>query len=216
MTTPVPSMNAKVDAITDAVEAAIARGNNHPGGVRRFILQGAIRGALRDISDRRIAPRRLYGAGPNAGGRPTTSRPVPRWSRLEFATGVCPRHGPTTFTRRVGAAPSPSLMPFTDPLPSPTPPVLPWNGGGGTMAGRRGVPPFFDNRDGPTAAACPPGFAYDIDVVFPQPLLSPIRTPPRTPSYADVAANRIDGLRRSTNGAGVTSSSVEGEAAGRR
>jgi hypothetical protein len=78
MTTPVPSMNAKVDAITDAVEAAIARGNNHPGGVRRFILQGAIRGALRDISDRRIAPRRLYGAGPNAGGRPTTSRPVPR------------------------------------------------------------------------------------------------------------------------------------------
>ncbi|OQU93278.1 hypothetical protein SORBI_3001G512666 [Sorghum bicolor] len=90
-------MNAKVDAITDAVEAAIARGNNHPGGVRRFILQGAIRGALRDISDRRIAPRRLYGAGPNAGGRPTTSRPVPRLSRLEFATGVCPRHGPTTW-----------------------------------------------------------------------------------------------------------------------
>ncbi|EER95383.2 hypothetical protein BDA96_01G419300 [Sorghum bicolor] len=97
-------MNAKVDAITDAVEAAIARGNNHPGGVRRFILQGAIRGALRDISDRRIAPRRLYGAGPNAGGRPTTSRPVPRWSRLDAVTIADAVHRPSPITNSTGAA----------------------------------------------------------------------------------------------------------------
>jgi hypothetical protein len=36
-------MNSMVDAITDAVEVAIVRGNNHPRGVRRFILWGAIR-----------------------------------------------------------------------------------------------------------------------------------------------------------------------------
>ena len=42
-------MNAMVDAVTDAVEAAIAHSTSHPGGLRRFILQGAIRRVLRDI-----------------------------------------------------------------------------------------------------------------------------------------------------------------------
>ena len=124
-------MNAKVDAITDAVEAAIARGNNHPGGVRRFILQGAIRRVLRDIADRRITPRRLHGAGPNAGGRPTSQHPVPRSSRLEY-TGIYPRHGPTMFVRRAGAAPEytppmPSSLPRPSPmtrLPPPPPPPM--------------------------------------------------------------------------------------------
>ena len=49
MTTPnVPSMNAMVDSITDAVENAIIHGNQS-GGVRRFMVQGAVCRALRDI-----------------------------------------------------------------------------------------------------------------------------------------------------------------------
>ncbi|CAN6313747.1 unnamed protein product [Urochloa humidicola] len=47
-TSNIPSMNAMVDSITDAVETAIIRGN-HSGGVRRFMVQGAVRRALRDI-----------------------------------------------------------------------------------------------------------------------------------------------------------------------
>ncbi|KAG0530127.1 hypothetical protein BDA96_05G158100 [Sorghum bicolor] len=179
---PVPSMNAKVDAITDAVEAAIARGNNHPGGVRRFILQGAIRCALRDIAECRITPRRLHGAGPNAGGRPTTPRPVPRSSRLQYATGVCPRHGTTTFVRRVGGPslaspplsslprPSTSMLPPT-PSFSPTVPAQPWNGG---------VRPRHAGM-----TAWPPGFAYDMDIGLPPP--PPL---PAGRSYAEVTAAR--------------------------
>ena len=60
MTTHVPSMNAMVDSITDAVETAMTRGN-HAGGLRRFMLQGAVRRALWDISDYRIPPRRFHG-----------------------------------------------------------------------------------------------------------------------------------------------------------
>ena len=61
MTTPnVPSMNAMVDSITDAVENAIIRGNQS-GGVRRFMVQGAVRRALRDIQHQRIPLRRSNG-----------------------------------------------------------------------------------------------------------------------------------------------------------
>ncbi|KAG0520245.1 hypothetical protein BDA96_08G057300 [Sorghum bicolor] len=73
-TSPLPSMNAMVDAVTDAVEAAIARGNSHLGGVCRFILQGAICRVLRDIGQHRIPLRRRLTTGLNAGGRPSTSR----------------------------------------------------------------------------------------------------------------------------------------------
>ena len=46
MTTPnVPSMNAMVDSIMDAAENTIIRGNQS-GGVRRFMVQGAVRRAL--------------------------------------------------------------------------------------------------------------------------------------------------------------------------
>jgi hypothetical protein len=60
MANPIPSMNAMVDSITDAIESTIARGN-HVGGFRRFMLQGAVRYALRDIHDHRIPPRRFLG-----------------------------------------------------------------------------------------------------------------------------------------------------------
>ncbi|OQU78818.1 hypothetical protein SORBI_3008G053750 [Sorghum bicolor] len=72
-TPPLLSMNAMVDAVTDAVEAAIARGNSHLGGVRRFFLQGAIHRVLRDIGQHRIPLRRHLTTGLNAGGRPSTS-----------------------------------------------------------------------------------------------------------------------------------------------
>ena len=45
-------MNAMVDTITDAVESAIAR-SNAAGGPPRFMLQSAVRRALRDINERR-------------------------------------------------------------------------------------------------------------------------------------------------------------------
>jgi hypothetical protein len=45
-------MNAMVDTITDAVESAIAR-SNAAGGPSRFMLQSAVRRALRDINERR-------------------------------------------------------------------------------------------------------------------------------------------------------------------
>ena len=225
-TPPLPSMNAMVDAVTDAVEAAIARGNSHPGGVRRFILQGAIRRVLRDIGQHRIALRRRLATGPNAGGRPSTPRQAPRSSRIQYTTGVCPRHGPTTFVRRVGAtpvaSPKPSSLPKPSPLPAPTPTALlptssallrPWNGGGGLAAARRDV----------DIPAWPPGFAYDFDITPPPPptrptALSPIAPPPtRGRSYADVvaatSARGRDALPPADKlGAGFVSSSVKGEA----
>ena len=48
----VPTMNAMVDTITDAVESAIAR-SNAAGGPPRFMLQSVVRRALRDINERR-------------------------------------------------------------------------------------------------------------------------------------------------------------------
>ena len=227
-TPPLPSMNAMVDAVTDAVEAAIARGNSHPGGVRRFILQGAIRRVLRDIGQHRIALRRRLTTGPNAGGRPSTPCQAPRSSRTQYTTGVCPRHGPTTFVRRVAAtsvaSPKPSSLPKPSPFPAPTPTALlptsssllrPWNEGGGPATVRR-------NDDMP---AWPPSFAYDFDVALnlppSPPPLSPIRTPStRGRSYAAVTAANIDGHRSALPpadalGAGFISSSVKGEATGR-
>ena len=223
-TPPLPSMNAMVDAVTDAVEAAIARGNSHPGGVRRFILQGAIRRVLRDIGQHRIALRRHLATGPNAGGRPSTPRQAPRSSRTQYTTGVCPRHGPTTFVRRVGAtllaSPKPSSLPKPSPFPTPTPTASssllhPWNGGGGPATARR-------NDD---MLAWPSGFAYDFDVALnlppSPPALSPIRTPStRGRSYAVVTAAHRDGHRSALPpadalGAGFVSSSVKGEATGR-
>ena len=203
---PVPSMNAKVDAITDAVEAAIAQGNNHPGGVRRFILQGAICRALRDIAERRIAPHRFHGAGPNAGGRPTTPRPVPRSSRLQYAV-ASPK--PSSLS-----TPSSSMLPLspTHRMPAPT---QPWNGGGGFMAGRRDATTL--PKTDFSMAAWPSGFAYDLNVVLPQPVLPPIGTAPtRTaPSYADIAANRGEAQRRTASGAGGSSSIGGGGGGGR-
>ncbi|CAN6362702.1 unnamed protein product [Urochloa humidicola] len=55
-TSNIPSMNAMVDSITDAVETTIIRGN-HSGGVRRFMVQGVVRHALRDIHSNRIPTR---------------------------------------------------------------------------------------------------------------------------------------------------------------
>jgi len=202
MTTPAPSMNAMVDAVTDAVKAAIARGNAHPGGVQRFIIQGAVRRVLREIGLRRIPPRRFHGNGGNAGGHPGTPRPVPRSSRLEYAAGVCPRHGPAMFVR---------------PLTTPTPP---WNGGGGSMAGRHGAPPAAPRRTG--FDAWPPGFAFDLDVALPPPPPPPIAPPAnrlqmRGRTYAEAAATPPTSRLPPTNalGAGFASPS-KGEAAPHR
>ena len=62
-----PSMNATVDTITDAVESAIVR-NNAPGRPPCFMLQSAVRCALRDINDRRAPLRRFNGVRTNSGG----------------------------------------------------------------------------------------------------------------------------------------------------
>lgn len=72
------------------------------------------------------------------------------------------------------------------------------------MAARRGAPPLFNNSA--ATEMWLPGFAYDLDVALP---------PPPPPSYADVAANRRQGLRQTalplgnTLGAGYLSSSDE-------
>ena len=63
-----PSMNAMVDTITDAVESAIAR-SNAPGRPPCFMLQSAVRCALRDINDRRAPLRHFNGVSTNSGGR---------------------------------------------------------------------------------------------------------------------------------------------------
>ena len=211
MTTPVPpSMNAMVDAVTDAVEAAIARGNAHPGGVRRFIIQGAVRRVLREIGLRRIPPRRFHGNGGNAGGRPGTPRLVPRSSRLEYAAGVCPRHGPAMFVRSAG----------TPMEPPPTTPTPPWNGGSDSMAGRHGAPPSAPRRT--EFGAWPPGFAFDLNVALPPPPPSPIAPPAnrlqtRSRTYAEAAATPPASRLPPANalGAGFASPS-KGEAAPHR
>src|SRR6185312_5019841 len=112
MTTPnVPFMNAMVDSITDAVENAIIRGNQS-GGVRRFMVQGVVRRALRDIQHQRIPLRR-------SNGHHERRSPAP---------------GPVLYIRDTGMAPLPPVAPM--PLAPPR------NDSGGAMAGRRGAPPF--------------------------------------------------------------------------
>jgi hypothetical protein len=208
MTTPVPSMNAMVDSITDAVESVIHRSSNHPGGLRRFMLQGAVRHVLRDIHAHRIPPRR------SSGGRPSSLRleirssscPVPRSSRLEFAPGVCPTHGPTMFVRRTRAPPETPLMMLRPAPPSLSSPALtmPRNGGAGPLAACQGAPPLPTSNIG--AEAWPLGFAYDVDV----PLL-PLPPPPGGRSYAEVTRRSILPPRNAL-GAGFASSSHEKEA----
>jgi hypothetical protein len=193
MSNPIPSMNAMVDSITDAVESAIHRGH-HVGGLRRFMLQGAIRRALRDISDHRIPPHHFHDIhiGGSSGHR---SSPCPELALL-FAPGVCPTHGPTMFVRHVGASPLPStslrpptmLLPPPPPLPSTTL-ALSWNGGGGSMAAHCGAPPLPNHSAG--AEAWLPGFTYDLNIALP-----PAPPPTHLLSYADVAANRRQGLHR--------------------
>jgi hypothetical protein len=222
MTTPVPSMNAMVDSITDAVECAIARGLDHPGGVRRFMFQGAVRHALRDIHDHHTPLRRFNGVRPG-GGRPSSPRPVPRSSRLQFAPGICSTHGHAMFVRRVRVSselsPMPSSLPrpsmtLLPPPPNPPPPLtMPWNGGGGLMAERRGASSLPYRSAGMEMWST--GFGYDLDVALPSPALPPIGPPlNRGCSYADVAVARPTQRLppRNAIGAGFASSSNEGEA----
>ena len=172
-----PSMNAMVDTITDAVETAIAR-SNAPSGHPRFMLQSAVRRALRDINERHTPLRRSNGVRTADSAR----RSSPRTPSLQFAPGTGPTHGAAMFVRRLGAPPSllprpPTPHPSALPRPSPSmtmmlPPVpsavaAPWTEGGGTMAGRRGTPLASNSNAG--AEAWPPGFAYDLDVVRPPP-----------------------------------------------
>ncbi|CAN6362701.1 unnamed protein product [Urochloa humidicola] len=73
----------------------------------------------------------------------------------------------------------------------------------GTMAARRGVPPFFNSND--EAEKWPPGFAYDPNIAPPSP---PLPSPSRF--YADVASNRHTTLPSSSAlGAGFVSSQEE-------
>ncbi|RLM70113.1 hypothetical protein C2845_PM17G10100 [Panicum miliaceum] len=82
-----------VDSITDAVESAIHRGNR-AGGLRRYMLQCAIRRVLRDITDHRIHPRcsNIICSGGSGGRRPGPCSLL-RPSSLQFAYSVCPTHG---------------------------------------------------------------------------------------------------------------------------
>jgi hypothetical protein len=60
--------------------------------------------------------------------------------------------------------------------------ALPSNDNSSTMATRRGAPPPFNSGTG--SERWPAGFAYNLNVTLPLSL-----------SYADVAANRLQGLR---------------------
>jgi hypothetical protein len=179
MTTPVPSMNVMVDSITGAVESVIHCSSNHPGGLHRFMLQGVVRHVLRDIHAHRIPPRR------SSGGRlsslrlkiRSSPRPVPRSSRLEFAPGVCPTHGPAMFVRRTRGPPETPLMmlrPALPPLPSLAL-TMPRNGGAGPLAACQGAPPLPTSNIG--AKAWPPGFAYDVEFLSRRSLHRPEAAP---------------------------------------
>ncbi|KAG2619811.1 hypothetical protein PVAP13_3NG145601 [Panicum virgatum] len=81
-------MNAMVDTITDAVETTIAH-SNAPSGPPRFMLQSAVRRALRDINERRTPLRRSNGVRTADSSR----RSSPRTPSLQFAPGTGPMHG---------------------------------------------------------------------------------------------------------------------------
>ncbi|KAG2561642.1 hypothetical protein PVAP13_8KG169610 [Panicum virgatum] len=100
-----------VDSITDAVKNAIIRGNQS-GGIRRFMVQGAICHALRNIHLQRIPLRRSNG----------------HHERHSPALGL------VLYIRDTRMAPLPTVAPM--PLAPPR------NDSGGAMAGRRGAPPF--------------------------------------------------------------------------
>ena len=197
MANPVPSMNAMVDSITDAVESALHRGQT-AGGLRRHMLQSAIRRVLRDIHAQRIPPRRFNGIRTEgSGGRRPSMPPLP------------PRRTPRTPST-LPPPTAPALLPL--PLPPPLPSsrlTRPRNGGGDPMTTRHGAPSIPNVG----VAAWPPGFAYDFDVVLPPPT-----PPPGCPSYADAAANRpCRGVLPpgTALGAGFASSPTPGEAAPR-
>ncbi|CAN6293394.1 unnamed protein product [Urochloa humidicola] len=201
MTTPnVPSMNAMVDSITDSVENAIIRGN-HSGGVRRFMAQGAVRRALRDIHFNRIPTRRSASNHERRSPR-LQAAPGPVLHARNRGRAPPPPLAPLPLARSMGTAPPPppaALMTLTPPLVTPMPLTPPRNRVG-TMAARRGVPPFFNSND--DAEKWPPGFAYDLNVAPPPSLLpSPLR------SYVDIVSNRCPALPSgSVLGAGFVSS----------
>ena len=197
MANPVPSMNAMVDSITDAVESALHRGQT-AGGRRRHMLQSTIRRVLHDIHAQRIPPRRFNGIRTKGSGgqRPSTPPLLPRRTPRPSSTLPPPM--------------APALFPLLPPPPLPSSMLArPRNGGGGPLATCHGAPSIPNVG----AAAWPPSFAYDFDVVLPLP-----PQPSGRPSYADAAANRP---RRGTLppgpalGAGFASPSTPGEAAPR-
>ena len=154
-------MNAMVDTITDAVEIAIARESTHQGGVRRFALQGAVRRALRDIHDHRTPLHRKNG------DRGHGCSPMPPGQR-QYATGICPRHGPAVFVRRLEAAMPPPVVPKTPAIPKiPTAPrplertllsFMPR-----PRSGSGGAPPLTAARVG--SSTWPPGLLEELAAV---------------------------------------------------
>lgn len=162
-------MNAMVDSITDAVESALHRGQT-AGGLRRHMLQSAIRRVVRDIQAQRIPPRHFNGIHTKGSGgrRPSTPQLPPCRTPCPSSTLPPPM--------------VPALLPLPPPPPLPSPMLArPRNGGGGPLATSHGAPSIPNVG----AAAWPPGFAYDFNIV-----LSPPPPPPGRPSYADAAANR--------------------------
>jgi len=134
MANPVPSMNAMVDSITDAVESALHRGQT-AGGLRRHMLQSAIRRVLRDIHAQRIPPRHFNGIHTKGSGgrRPSTPQLPPRWTPRPSST--LPPH----------MAPALLLLPPPPPLSSPVL-ACPRNGGGGPLASSHGAPLHSQHR----------------------------------------------------------------------
>ncbi|KAG2605509.1 hypothetical protein PVAP13_4NG145902 [Panicum virgatum] len=152
-----------VDSITDAVESAIHRGNQ--AGLRHFMLQGAIRRVLQDISNHRIPSHHSNGlrTGGSSGRSPSTSCLEPRWLSRPSSS-------------------QPPLMSMPPPPLSSTTLAQPWNGGSGYVVTRHGAP-STPNANAPAWAS---GFAYNFNVVLVPP-------PPQSgrPWYADVAANHL-------------------------
>lgn len=202
-----PSMNAKVDTITDAVESAIAHCND-PAHPPRFMLQSAVRRALRDIDERRAPLRRFPGLRTTG----TPRRSSPRAPTLLFAPGVCPQHGAAMFARRLGKPPTPRPPTRLVPPPTLTTPKPPTSDSSAMMRSSSSVPPAVAahwNGSNVAAQAWPPGFAYDHNIALPD------APPLQQPTYADIA--RRNALPPADSlGAAFASSSMKGEVAPRR